>query len=41
MIERLGARAIAAIIFGLFIVGLLLFGVSQCSKRRSEPLRAA
>ena len=36
MIERLGARVIAAIILGLFVVGLLVFGVTQCQQRRSQ-----
>lgn len=39
MIERLGARAIAAIILGLFVVGLLIFGVTQCQQRKSADKR--
>lgn len=35
MIERLGARAIAMILFGVFVVGLLIFGVSQCQQKQS------
>lgn len=33
--KELGARAIALGIFGLFMVLLILFGVSQCTKRQS------
>lgn len=40
MVERFGARAIAAGIFALFIVALLTFGVTQCQQRQSASKRA-
>ena len=40
MIERLGARAIAAIVFGLFLLAVLIFGVTQCQKRQSADTQA-
>ena len=36
MIERLGARAIAGIIFAIFLLAVLTFGVTQCQKRQSQ-----
>jgi len=40
MIERFGMRAIAMVAGGILIVALLLFGVSQCQKRRNAASQA-
>jgi uncharacterized protein HemX len=37
---EIGARTIAVAIFIAFIVGMMLFGVSQCQKRRSEAAQS-
>ncbi len=37
---KIGAKLIVAVVLGLFVIGVLTFGVRQCDKRRSEAAQS-